>query len=323
MFNGIKGFVLLLFLGVCLPLSVRAETESRVVAVVNGVNLSKADLDQEIGIIMPMNRSFHGNLSAEKMDKIRAEAMKNLVDSELRAQDAAAKGVKIPSSVVGEQISTMAKRFKTRDDFVAAYKASGFSEKTLARITERRLLAEKIRLAEVDGKVTVTPEKVKHHYTENVSRYSKPEEFRASHILVKVDPASTSEQRQALRLKAEALLKRLNAGEKFEELALNESDDLSRIKGGDLGYFHAGQAVAEFEEALLKMKVGETSKVVESLYGYHIIRLAERRAPRQIPFDEIQDKIRKDLVESEKKQLLESWMKGLYSTAKISYPGDK
>lgn len=323
MFRGIKGFMLFLLLAVCLPLSVRAESGSGVVAVVNGVTLSKADLDQEIGVIMPMNRSFHGNLSAEKMNKIRTEALKNLVDSELRAQDAAAKGLKIPSSVVGEEISKMSKRFKTRDDFVAAYKASGFTEKTLARITERRLLAEKIRAAEVDGKVTVTPEKVKSHYTENISRYSKPEEFRASHILVKVDPASTSEQRQALRLKAEALVKRLHNGEKFEDLALNESDDLSKIKGGDLGYFHLGQAVAEFEAALLSMKPGETSKVVESLYGYHIIRLTERRAPRQIPFDEIQDKIRKDLVESEKKQLLESWMNGLYGTAKISYPGDK
>jgi len=323
MFSGIKGFIMLLLLSVCLPLSVRAETESRVVAVVNGVDLSKADLDQEIGIIMPMNQSFHGKLSAEKMNKIRSEALKNLVDSELRAQDAAAKGLKIPSSVVGEEISKMSKRFKTNDDFVAAYKASGFTEKTLARITERRLLAEKIRLAEVDGKVTVTPEKVKGYYSENVSRYSKPEEFRASHILMKVDPASSSEQRQALRLKAEALVKRLNNGEKFEDLALNESDDLSKIKGGDLGYFHLGQAVAEFEQALLTMKPGETSNVVETLYGYHIIRLTERRAPRQIPFDEIQDKIRKDLVESEKKQLLESWMNGLYGKAKISYPGDK
>lgn len=323
MFRGFKALMLFLLLTVCLPVPVRAESGSAVVAIVNGVNLSKADLDQEIGIIMPMNRSFHGNLSAEKMNKIRAEALKNLVDSELRAQDGAAKGLKIPASVVAEEISTMSKRFKTKEDFVAAYTASGFTEKTLARITERRLLAEKVRLAEVDGKVTVTPEKVKSYYSENVSRYGKPEEFRASHILVKVDPAAPPEQRQALRLKAETLLKRIKNGENFEDLALNESDDLSKIKGGDLGYFHRGQAVAEFEATLLTMKPGEASNVVETLYGYHIIRLTDRRAPRQIPFDEIQDKIRKDLVESEKKQLLESWMNGLYSKATISYPGDK
>ena len=323
MFNGSNRFIMILLLAVCLPMAVHAETGSQVVAVVDGVNLSKADLDQEIGIIMPMNQSFHGKLSDEKMKKIRAEALKNLVDSELRAQDAHSKGIKIPPAVIDEELNKMSQKFKSKDDFVSAYKASGFTEKSLLRIIERRLLAEKIRLAEVDGKVSVTPEKVKNYYNTNVSRYSKPEEFRASHILIKVDPASTSEQRLALRARAEALLKRINNGERFEEVASNESDDLSKIKGGDLGPFHLGQTVAEFEEALVKMKVGETSKVIETLYGYHVIRLTDRRPPRQVPFDEIQDKIRTDLVESEKKQLLESWMVGLYKKAKITYPGDK
>ena len=323
MFNGSNRFIMILLLAVCLPMAVHAETGSQVVAVVDGVNLSKADLDQEIGIIMPMNQSFHGKLSDEKMKKIRAEALKNLVDSELRAQDAHSKGIKIPPAVIDEELNKMSQKFKSKDDFVSAYKASGFTEKSLLRIIERRLLAEKIRLAEVDGKVSVTPEKVKNYYNANVSRYSKPEEFRASHILIKVDPASTAEQRLALRARAEALLKRINNGERFEEVASNESDDLSKIKGGDLGSFHLGQTVAEFEEALVKMKVGETSKVIETIYGYHIIHLTDRRPPRQVPFDEIQDKIRKDLVESEKKQLLESWMNGLYKKAKITYPGEK
>lgn len=323
MFNSITRLIGILFLALCLPLTVHAEAGNKVVAVVNGVDLHESELNQEIGIIMPMNQSFHGRLSDEKMNKIRSEALKNLVDSELRAQDAGQKAIKIPSTVISAEMDRISQNFKSKDEFVTAYKASGFTEKSLSKMVERRLLAEKIRLAEVDGKVTITPEKVKSYYTDNVSRYSKPEEFRASHILVKVDPSSTTDQRSKLRVRADELLKRVSNGEPFENVAANESDDPSRIKGGDLGYFHLGQAVAEFEDALVKLKVGETSKVVETIYGFHIIRLTDRRSARQVPFDEIQDKINKDLVESEKKQLLEEWMGNLYRKAKITYPGEK
>lgn len=323
MFNGINRFIMSFLLAVCLSATAHADTGSKVVAVVNGVDLSEADLNQEIGIIMPMNQAFHGKLADEKKKKIRAEAMKNLVDSELRAQDARSKGIKIPAAIIDEEMNKMAQKFKTKDDFITAYKASDFTENSLQRIIERRLLAEKIRFAEVDDKVSITPDQVKKYYTANVSRYSKPEEFRASHIMVKVDPSSTPEQRLALRARADLLLKRVNNGEQFDDVAAKESDDLSRIKGGDLGYFHSGQSVAEFEAAIAKLKVGETTNVVETLYGYHIIRLTDRRPPRQLPFEEIQDKIRKDLVASEKKQLLENWMSGLYKKAKITYTGEK
>jgi parvulin-like peptidyl-prolyl isomerase len=315
------GIVLLSFAGV--PFASGAQPVSKVVAVVNGATLTEAELNQEINVIMPMNQAFHGKTSEEKMEKIKADAMKNLVDAELRAQDAEAKGIKIPSSEYDAEYNKMIAKFKTKKDLEVAFKNAGFTDKSFKRLIERKLLADKIRLAEVDGAVTISPEKVKNYYTANVAKYSKPEEFRASQILIKVEPSLTAEEKKALKAKAENILKRIKANENFDDVASNESDDASRIKGGDLGYFHAGQTVAEFEEALLKLKVGETSGVFETMYGFHIIRLTEKRAPRLIPFDEIQDKIKKDLVDAEKKQLLENWMGRLYKNAKISYPGVK
>jgi parvulin-like peptidyl-prolyl isomerase len=315
------GLVLLSFAGV--PFASGAQPVTKVVATVNGAELTEAELNQEINIIMPLNQSYHGTTSEEKMGKIKADAMKNLVDAELRAQDAKAKGIKIPPSTFDDEFNKMVTKFKTKKDLEAVYKNAGFTEKSFKRLIERKLLADKIRLAEVDGAVTISPEKVKNYYTVNVARYSKPEEFRASQILIKVEPSLNTEEKKALKAKAEDILKRIKAGEKFEEIAINESDDASRVKGGDLGYFHSGQTVPEFEEAILKLKVGEVSDIIETLYGFHIIRLTEKRAARLIPFDEIQDKIKKDLVDAEKKRLLENWMGKLYKNAKISYPGVK
>lgn len=315
------GIILLSFAGV--PFASGAQPVSKVVATVNGAKLTEAELNQEINIIMPMNQAFHGKTSEEKMNKIKADALKNLVDAELRAQDAEVKGIKIPVPEYDAEYNKMVTKFKTKKELKAAYQGAGFTDKSFKRMIERKLLADKIRLAEVDNAVTISPEKVKNHYTANVTKYSKPEEFRASHILIKVEPSLTTEEKLALKTKTEDLLKRIKAGEKFEEIAINESDDLSKIKGGDLGYFHAGQTAAEFEEALLKLKIGETSGVVETLFGFHIIRLTDKRPPRQIPFDEIQDRIKKDMINAEKKQLLENWMGRLYKNAKISYPGVK
>lgn len=321
--KGIMWFGFFILLCAAVPVAWAAPGESKIVATVNGIDLTEADLNQEINVLMPMNQSYHGRISDEKMDKIRAEAMTNLIDSELRAQDAAAKGMKISPEVLEEEVNKIAVKYKSTKDFWEAVQNAGFTEKSFKRIMQRKRLAEKILLVEVDNAVATSPEKVKKHYTANVSKYSKPEEFRASHILVKVDPAATAEEKLALKAKAESMLKRIKAGESFEAIASNESDDMSKVKAGDVGYFHAGQTIEEFEAELLKLKVGEISNVVESIYGFHIIRLTDKRAPRLIPFEEIKDKLQKDLIESEKKNLLESWMGRLYKKAKISYPGAK
>ena len=323
MFKGIIGFGIVLSLFVGVPVFGAAVPVVKVVATVNGTELTEADLQQEINIIMPMNRAYHGNTSEDKLKKIRTDALKNLVDSELKAQDAEAKGIKVPAAESDQEFNKMVSRFKTKEDLAEAYKGAGFTEKSFKRMLMRKLLAEKIRIAEVDNSVTVTPEKVKNYYTTNVAKYSKPDEFRASHILVKVEPSSSVEEKALLKARAEALLKKIKAGGNFQDIAAEESDDASKVKAGDLGYFHSGQTVSEFEDALLKLKVGETSGVVETMYGFHIILLTEKRPSRVIPFEEIENKLNKDLTDSEKKKLQENWMDRLYKNAKISYPGVK
>lgn len=316
-------FMLPLLFLLCMPLIGNAAGTSKIVAVVNGVNLYEADLNQEINLLMPMNQPFHGKISEEKMGKIRSEALKNLIDSELMAQDARTSGMKISPAVVKSEWDKIEANFKSKEGLTTAYKNAGFTEESFLLALERRILVGKFRTVKVDDKVSVTPLTVKAYYEKNVSKFSKPEEFRVSVILLKVDPAATGEERSKVRDRAEKLLKAINDGAKFDDLAANESDDLSRIKGGDLGYFHAGQLASEIEDALVKLKIGGISPIVETLQGYLIVRLTDKRPPRQISFDEIKDKISKELVEIEKKQLLKEWMDGMHKKAVITYPGDK
>lgn len=316
------GIVALSF--VCaVPMYSFAQEDNRVVAVVNGSALNKADLNQELWKLLPENRTFHGKVAAEKMEKIRVEAMQKLVETELQYQDARAKGMKLSESELKEEIEKISSRYKASKEFQSSITAAGFDEKSFSLFVERTKLAERICVAEVDNKVVVSDATVKEYYDKNSSRYSKPQEYRASQILIKVDPAASGEERLMSRSRAEIILKKLREGIPFADIAAQESDDLSRINGGDLGYFHAGQTVAEFEDALIKLKVGETSGLVESLYGYHIIQLTDKRPPRQIPFEELRVKIKAELIGNEKKRLMDLWMSGLRSKAVITYPGEK
>jgi parvulin-like peptidyl-prolyl isomerase len=315
--------VLFFALACALPWSASAGQDNRVVAVVNGAPLTTADLNQEIWKLLPESKGFHGNISKEKMEKIRSESMLKLVESELQRQDAVAKGMMLGAAELKAEIEKLSSRFRTKREFQAAIEGSGFDEKEFDRFVERNVLSQRIRAAEVDDRVRVPDAAVKEHYDKNSSRYSKPQEYRASQILIKVDPAASEEERSTARARAEAMLKRIKQGAAFADVAAAESDDLTRIKGGDMGYFHAGQTMAEFEEALAKLKVGETGGLVETIYGYHIIMLTDKREPRQIPFEEMRAKINAELVAAEKQRLTDLWMSGLKARAVINYPGEK
>lgn len=306
----------------CLNFSVVSASDMERIAVsVNGENLTVAELSQEVQKIVPMEASFHGGMSAEKIKSIETRALAILVEKELQYQDALSKGMKPDKEAVEAELKRVIERFGSKKEFAKAIKQAGFTEKLLERFIARDLLAQKIRKQEVDDRVSITDTAVREYYETNKNRYMKPEEYRASTILVKVDPASTAEERAKLKERAESLLKRIKDGADFGQIAYDNSDDMSRIKGGDMGFFHVGRTVPEFEEAVKKLKVGEVSDIVESMYGYHLIKLTEKKEPRQLPYEEVKDKIRAQQIEKEKKRLFEAWMTGLRAKAKIVYPG--
>jgi peptidyl-prolyl cis-trans isomerase C len=129
-----------------------------------------------------------------------------------------------------------------------------------------------------------------------MERLGFPEQVRARHILFKVDQsASEAEKNKAMAL-AQAVLKRVKAGEDFAKIALAHSDDIgSKAKGGDLGYFSTGQMVPPFERAAFFTAPGEISDIVETKYGYHVIKVEDHLDPQERSFEEMKDFMREKL----------------------------
>jgi peptidyl-prolyl cis-trans isomerase D len=157
------------------------------------------------------------------------------------------------------------------------------------RIPEKR----KVRYLVVDQeslrqKATVGGQQIERYYNDNIQQYSTPEQVRASHILLKTEGKDDA----AVKKQAEDLLAQIKKGASFEELAKKHSqDEGSAVKGGDLDFFNKGQMVPEFDKVAFELQPGQMSDVVKSQYGYHIIKVTDKRAPTQKTLAEVRSQI--------------------------------
>ncbi|ORJ62917.1 peptidylprolyl isomerase [Geothermobacter hydrogeniphilus] len=291
-----------------------AETP-RIVAKVGSIPVTVYDLQRRINKIIPLQGSFHSGVSAEKMAKIKSQAYEELIERALKVQYALDEEISVPPGSLKEKMKPYRKRFKTDEELSRALGGETIDEFRAALY--RGLLAAAAEKQAVTDKVSVSEERVKKYYQENKSRFMRPRQFHASHILVKVDPSSSKEERAKLKKKAEDLAARAKAGEDFFNLAYYNSDDRSKWVGGDLGLFHEGQSLPEFEAALKKMKPGEIVGPVKSLYGYHIIKLHKINPPTQLSYDDMAKTIRMKLEKEDRDQLYEKWISSLKKKYKV------
>ena len=152
-------------------------------------------------------------------------------------------------------------------------------------------------LESVKKSITINEADLKSYYEQNVARLSGNEERRASHILINAPKDAPAAERQKAKARAQELLAELRkAPDSFADLAKKNSQDTgSAAKGGDLDFFARGAMVKPFEEAAFAMKKGDISELVESDFGYHIIKLADIKAPKQRSFEELRAGIETDL----------------------------
>ncbi len=141
----------------------------------------------------------------------------------------------------------------------------------------------------------VSDEAIRSLYQDRLSQYHTPEQRRARHILLKVDEGAAAEVKAAKRASAEQILAQLRQGADFAALAKQHSEDSSKERGGDLGFFRSGQMVAPFEQSAFSLKKGEISDIVTSPFGYHIIKLEEIRPAATRSLEEVVGPIRKEL----------------------------
>jgi foldase protein PrsA len=238
---------------------------------------------------------------------LRTSIVRELVDRELVKLEAARRGVVVPAALVEGEIDRARKTYPKPEMFEQMLTEQGGTLDGLRSQIEAGM--RKDRLAAVlAGASEPTEAEVRTYFEANRAMYQQPEEVRARHILVK-------DEALARRLADE-----LAVGGDFATLAGEHSTDSgSGSRGGDLGFFARGRMVKPFEEAAFALKPGQLSKPVKSQFGWHLIKVEERRAARALPFDEVRAEITRRLAEQRRKAAFEAWLAQRRAKAAIVY----
>lgn len=291
--------------------------EENAAAVVNGDVISMGRLDRETsGYQTKLMRSGQA-LTEEKIEALRQGILENLIDRALLYQESVKQGIEVKPEEVEEQWVRIRERFGSEEALQQTLNKMNISEETI-RAEIRRVQAVKTFIQEKFARgAEISDKDARSFYDSHQDSFRRPEQVRARHILIQPESDGGEQAEQDAQSRLEALRKEAEAGADFAELAGKHSQGPSGERGGDLGYFSRGKMAKPFEDAAFGLKPGELSEVVKTQFGYHLIKLEDRREAGVVPFEEVQENLQKYLKEEKVKEAVQSYVKQLRQEAEI------
>ena len=287
------------------------------IAAVNGSMITQEDFDREMSRVQRQLLNMGKHLNDSQMPGIKKEVLENLINRELLYQETQREGIKINDATVNEQVMILVKRFSSEDEFKNALSKANLTEAALKAQIARGLAIEKFIDTYVSKKTTVSDQEVKSFYESHPSLFKQPEQVRGSHILIKVEPQADEEKRAEAQKKIKEIQKKLRKGEDFATLAKELSECPSNAKGGDLGYFSRGRMVKSFEEAAFDLEFNEVSDIVETKFGYHLIKVIDKKPETTTAFEEVKDKLGQYIKKQKVQKEVGSYIDKLKDKSKV------
>jgi hypothetical protein len=292
----------------------------QVVAYVNGVPITSDRLELTVNARIPQE-SFHRNVNPDKVAELRQAALSTLINEELQYQDALRNRLFVSAGEIEAGLKEVAGRYPTPDAFAAARTRARLTEADVRWEVQRSILIRKARESAVTAQCRVGEAEAARFFEANRGRFMMPEQLRIQAITIGVDPSSPPAAWAAGKARAEQVRRELQGGAAFDALARRYSTDASRERGGDMGFFHRGSLADEFEKATARLRPGEISAVVQTIYGYHVVRITDVRPSRQKTFEEVSAELEKDLTAKRCAELNDAWLGRLRAGAAIIAAG--
>ncbi len=234
------------------------------------------------------------SMTDQSLAFIKNNITDQLINSILLYQYAQDNAVDIPETDINSEIEKVKGNFESEEEFNEALKRSNLTLNQLKEDINRQLMIEEAINREYE-KIEVTEEEIAKYYEENKDSFFQPESVKASHILVENKD------------EAELILNQLNDGiADFDKLAREKSICPSSEQGGDLGYFSRGQMVEEFEKVAFSLEIGEISDIVETEFGFHIIKCEDIREEHQQTFEEAKANIENRLKSQKQNETIQT-----------------
>jgi len=286
------------------------------VARVNGVPLMSDRLTAAVNTLVPLE-SFHRNVKPEKMVELQRKALQTIVDEELQYEDGVRLGVTVTDAEVDDALARGKKQYATEQAFEDARRETDLSMSDLRREIRRALIIQKADVRQVTSQCEVDQAEAARFFAANPQRFVMPEQLHVYAMTIGVDPSAAPRVWTEAKARAADVRRQIKGGARFEDMARKYSTDPSRDKGGDMGFFHRGTLNDAFEQATRDLKPGQVSDVVQTLYGYHVVRVSEIRPPQAKTFAEVGAQIQKDLTTKRCADMRDAWLARLRAQATV------
>ena len=287
------------------------------VAAVNGVIINKDAYDRELDFFVRRAAPGGQQIPDVKMAQMKNEVLESLIDRELLFQETKKKGIQVKPEAVSDQLKKIKERYPNKEEFKKLLSNMGLTESDVQAQIERGMAIQELIDKEVGEKIKISDEETKAFYDKNPQLFQQPEQVKASHILIKVAADAPDAQKAEARKKIEAVQQKAQKGEDFATLAKTYSEGPSGPKGGALGYFRRGQMVKPFEEAAFSLKPNETSEIVETQFGYHLIKVDDKKPATKMAYAEVKDRLSDNLKKQKMDSEANAYIETLRKDAKI------
>jgi peptidyl-prolyl cis-trans isomerase C len=264
---------------------------------VNGEDISRDKVQAQVDHMINQRGLNSGGITQPQVFKqMQKEVVDQLIVQELLWQEAKRRNFITEDEIVDQRLAKMKSGFDSDQAFLFKIQAGGFTEKTYREDIKQQMSVRSMISDGIAPGVIASDEDVDRFYKANIDQMQRPVEVRARHILTKPTSSDASAQ-AAAKDEITDLLAEIRDGSDFVELAKAHSQAPSAPQGGDLGFFGPGQMVPAFEQAAFALRPGEVSDVVQTQFGYHVIKVEARRGGETASVEAVAPKIKAYLAQ--------------------------
>jgi len=303
--NKFLGFFILI-----LPLTSSAEIVERIVAIVNNEIVLESDfksLQHKLKTPAMIDEALlSNNKSIDALKNERRAQLDYLINEKIMESEVKRSNHSVTMERVDQEIKDMAKKNNVSvNEILAAFKAQGISTAEYQAFLKSKIEKQSLIEAEVIAKLRISDDDALAEYLKkNPERKSTVNEFTVAHIFFNPKKGGT----EAALKRAQVTLQKLSAGENFETLAEQNSEDPNFSSGGLLGTFKSGEFLPEVESSIQSLNAGQTTGIVKSRLGYHIVKLLNKKLTSDPKFEKEKEKIKALLFEQNFKRQMKNWL---------------
>ncbi len=279
-----------------------------VVATVNGTQITEKEFNLSLNFFEQRMARQGKEINDEQLSDIKKKITENLIDNELLYQAAEKEKVEIDEEQLKAQWSRVEERMKNDAGYKKNIEKMNLSTDEMKHQIKRQMMIQKFVTDKFMNTTTVPRDEIEAYYESNKKMFHMPEQVRASHILIKVEQGADEKKKAEAKKQIEDIKKQIQNGADFAALAQKYSQCPSKSNGGDLGYFSRGKMVKPFEDVAFRLKQGEVSDIVTTIFGYHLIKVTGKKVESTVPLDEASPRIASFLKQRKVQQKILSFL---------------